>query len=219
MTLFWLLVAAMAIFVAYVLNEIRKIGAPTTGPKIVKPTRPEVALMVIDMQSDFTSAPSWTAGQMDEALIRIRTKITEAQNAGMPVIEVRHVFRGRLANLLNGWFNKGRGNEGSPGLGTDTRLGLAPDFVVQKSIGDAFSNPALDRFLAEQGVGTLILTGLDGCHCVNKTARGALNRGYEVKIATDAVLSANAKQWDQVRNELTDAGADLLIPTNSTGLA
>ena len=209
MTLIWIFAAALAVFVAYVLNEIRKIGIPTTGPKIDKPARPGAALMVIDMQSDFTSSPAWSTEQMDNALAQIQTQVAQARSNGMPVIEVRHVFRGRLANLLNGWFNKGRGNEGSPGLATDGRLGLQPDLEVIKSVGDAFSNSALDQFLSEQSIGTLILTGLDGCHCVNKTARGALNRGFDVQVATDAVLAANCDHWTKVSKDLAQAGAKL----------
>jgi nicotinamidase-related amidase len=209
MALFWIAAAVLAVFVAYVLNEIRRIGIPTTGPEIDRSRRPNTALLVIDMQNDFTTAPAWTSEQTNTAMSAIKTLVSTAHSNDIPVIEVRHVFRGRLATLLNGWFNQGRGNEGSPGLGTDTRLALTPDLGVEKSVGDAFSNPALDRFLADKAVGTLILTGLDGCHCVNKTARGALNRGFDVRIATDAVLAANDKHWGRVRDDLNAAGARL----------
>jgi len=209
MALFWIITAVLAVFVAYVLNEIRRIGIPTRGPKIDRSRRPNTALLVIDMQNDFTSAPAWAPEQTNNAMSAIKALVSMAHSNDIPVIEIRHVFRGHLATLLNGWFNQGRGNEGSPGLGTDARLALTPDMEVEKSVGDAFSNPELDRFLADKAVGTLILTGLDGCHCVNKTARGALNRGFDVRIATDAVLAANDKHWDRVRDDLKTAGARL----------
>ena len=112
MALLWIAAAALTAFVAHVLNEIRKIGIPTTGAKIDKPSRPCAALLVIDMQSDFATFPAWTAKQVDDALAQIQTLVTQAHSSGVPVIEVWHVFRGCLANLLNGWFSKGHRNEG-----------------------------------------------------------------------------------------------------------
>lgn len=36
----------------------------------------------------------------------------------------------------------------------------------------------------------LYLTGLDGVYCVYKTALGGMNRGYNVTVVTDAVISS-----------------------------
>ena len=209
MSVLWIIVTGSVIAVLYVLNEIRRIGTPTTGPAIDLAARPETALVVIDMQTDFTSIPGWDAAELDGAISNIRDSVRQARETGMPVIAIRHVFKGRLANLLNGWFNQGRGNEGSAGIETDPRLGLDADAEFVKSIGDAFSSSAFEQFLEDNRIGTLILTGLDGCRCVNKTAQGALNRGYQVRIDPTAVLAANPANWAKVKERLESNGAEL----------
>ncbi len=209
MSVLWIIVAGIVIAVLYVLNEIRRIGTPTTGPAIDLAARPATALVVIDMQTDFTSVPGWDAAELDGTISNIRDSVRQAHEDRMPVIAIRHVFKGRLANLLNGWFNQGRGNEGSAGIETDPRLGLDAETEFVKSIGDAFSSNAFEQFLEDNRIGTLILTGLDGCHCVNKTAQGALNRGYRVHIDPTAVLAANPANWAKVKERLELNGAEL----------
>ncbi|GAB5435028.1 cysteine hydrolase family protein [Falsiruegeria mediterranea] len=210
MTIIWIVVAALTACVLYVIWGIRRIGKPTTGPQINLSARTETALLVIDMQVDFTTLPTWTESDLQQNFAQISASTSNAQHSGMPIIVVRHVFQGWLANLLNGLFNKGRGNKGSDGLGLDPRLSLTPSAEFVKSVGDAFSVPELDRYLAEHNVGHLILTGLDGCHCVNKTAQGARNRGYQVSIDPAAVLAANPKQWSKVKDDLSTAGVEFL---------
>ncbi|MCG6559075.1 cysteine hydrolase [Ruegeria sp. 1NDH52C] len=209
MSFLWIFAAGIVIAALYILLEIRKIGSPTKGPVIERATRPGTALVVIDMQTDFTSLPVWQSPQLDTAIENIGTAVDAARQAGVPVIAIRQVYKAGLARLLNGWFNQGRGNAGSTGIGLDPRLGLVPDIEFEKSMGDAFSEPALERYLEENRIGTLILTGLDGCHCVKNTAFGALNRGYAVRIDPKAVLAANDAEWSKVQQNLTAAGAEL----------
>ena len=211
MTVLWIMAASIMIAVLYILLQIRKIGTPTTGAKIDLASRPETALLVIDMQTDFTSIPTWDDAQIGGALSTIRSTTDSARQSDWSVIAIRHEFKGRLANLLNGWFNQGRGNAGSDGVGLDPRLALNPDAEFVKSVGDAFSSPGFERFLQDKRIGTLVLTGLDGCHCVNKTAQGALNRGYRVQINSAAVLAADPNRWQGIRDQLATAGVDFRL--------
>ena len=208
MSVIWIIATGIVIAVLYILLEIRKIGTPTTGPKINLASRPETALLVIDMQTDFTSMSAWDDAQIEGALSAIRSMTDSAHQSRRPVIVIRHEFEGRLANMLNGWFNQGRGNAESGGIGLDPRLTLNPDAEFVKSVGDAFSSSVFEQFLKEKQIGTLVLTGLDGCHCVNKTAQGALNRGYRVQIDPAAVLVADPSRWHGIRNQLATAGVD-----------
>ncbi|MCE8539324.1 cysteine hydrolase [Ruegeria pomeroyi] len=209
MSVLWIFAAGIVIAALYILLEIRKIGTPTKGPVIDRAVRPETALLVIDMQTDFTSLPVWQSAQLEIAMENVGTAVDAARRAGKSVIAIRQVYKAGLARLLNGWFNQGRGNAGSAGIGLDPRLGLVPNIEFEKSMGDAFSEPALERYLEENRIGTLILTGLDGCHCVKNTAFGALNRGYAVRIDPKAVLAANEVEWSKVQQNLTAAGAEL----------
>ena len=61
------------------------------------------------------------------------------------------------------------------------------DFAKNRT--DAFSNRQLEQFLIDQQVTELYLVGLDAAFCVYYTALGALNRGYNVTVVSDAVMT------------------------------
>lgn len=194
----------------YTYYGIRKIATPTTGPMIDADSREGEALLVIDMQADFTGRAGigdWDAAALAGCMETITTLATHMQARGHPVVVVRQVFEGWWANALNGFFNDGRGNQNSPGRGLDPRLTINPDIDIEKPYGDAFSSKQLDDFLATNNVGTLHLVGLDGAHCIKNTAHGALNRGYRVVIEDLGVLSANQRKWESGRNKLKERGA------------
>jgi nicotinamidase-related amidase len=191
---------------------IRRMTTATRGARIDAASRLATALLVIDMQEDFTRPQpgrDWSEEGLQAAIARIRQLSEEAAARGEPVIVIRHVMKGWWANRLNGWFNKGLGNAGSAGLGLDPRLQIRASGEFVKHIGDAFSNPGLEAYLGRHGIGRLRITGLDGCHCVRNTTGGALNRGYRVELMTDAVLAADQAGWDKVRKALQQEGASL----------
>lgn len=58
--------------------------------------------------------------------------------------------------------------------------------VVRKDVMNTFeSNPALADVLHAMGVSTLIVAGLQSEYCVQSTALGALERGFEVIVPAD----------------------------------
>jgi hypothetical protein len=57
---------------------------------------------------------------------------------------------------------------------------------INKPLGDAFSNPDLQGYLARKKVGTLFIAGSAGEACVLMTVWGATNRGYQVYVIDDA---------------------------------
>ena len=64
-------------------------------------------------------------------------------------------------------------------------------------------------FLIENQIDELYLTGLDAEHCVYHTAKGALNRGYAVKIITDAVLILHEKKLTDILRKYQKKGVVL----------
>ena len=58
--------------------------------------------------------------------------------------------------------------------------------VFAKSAGDAFANPDLGGWLAQNSVNAVVLAGAQSDHCVRATALGALNAGLEVAVVSDA---------------------------------
>jgi nicotinamidase/pyrazinamidase len=71
----------------------------------------------------------------------------------------------------------------------DRRIVKINDNDFAKNRTDAFSNRDLERFLVEQQVEELYLTGVDAAFCVYYTALGALSRGYKVTVVRDAVAT------------------------------
>jgi nicotinamidase-related amidase len=74
---------------------------------------------------------------------------------------------------------------------------------------DAFSNPALDAFLPQNEVSRLYVTGLDAAYCVDRTIKGALNRGYKVTAVKDAIISSTAEKRDQFLKSYETEGVTL----------
>lgn len=194
----------------YTVYGIRKIATPTTGPIIDVDSRNGKALLIIDMQEDFTSRAGigdWDAAALADRMEAISVLAAEMWARGEPVIVVRQVFEGWWANALNGFFNDGGGNANSIGRRLDPRLQVTPNIDIEKPYGDAFSNPKLDQFLESSNVGTLHLAGMDGVHAVKNTAHGGMNRGYKVVIEDAGILSANQRKWNAERKSLMERGA------------
>ena len=61
---------------------------------------------------------------MEQALSRINVLASNARDRGIPVLNVRHVFKGPYVNFLVRLVSGGRGGARSGGLGTDRRLDL-----------------------------------------------------------------------------------------------
>lgn len=214
MAALWIAIGLFAVFLAglvlYTLKIMRKIGTPTPGDRIDPGKRPNAALVVIDVQEDFTrstGANAFEPGYRDTAIADINRAVEAARAAGTQVAFVKHVFRDRLAILIMKLVAKGAGTPGREGLRIDPALDTADAPVFEKSIGDTFSSPAFENWLAANKVGRLTLVGLDSCHCVQLTAKGALARGYNVEIRETGTLTATPKKWGPLKQELSDAGA------------
>ncbi|MEM8702635.1 MAG: cysteine hydrolase [Pseudomonadota bacterium] len=205
-----LFAAVLLGLVLYTFKIMRKIGTPTQGDRIDPGTRPNAALVVIDVQVDFTRSTGATAfepGYRDAAIAEINRSVESARTAGTDVAFVKHVFRDTLAILVMKLVAKGAGTPGRDGLRNDPALDTADAPIFEKSLGDTFSSPAFEDWLAAKNVGRLTLVGLDSCHCVQLTAKGALARGYQVEIRETGTLTATPRKWAPLKRELSNAGA------------
>jgi nicotinamidase-related amidase len=160
---------------------------PTRGRRIACYPQPKKALLVLDIQeSGHGPEIPFPAQTPLGRMISNVNRLTEAFNgSGHAVAYVRQVFRSSLISRLHG----GRILAGrlEPRICRWVRVVNRNDFVKDRT--DAFSNQDLERFLIEQQVDELYLTGLDAAFCVYFTARGGLNRGYRVTVVSDAVMT------------------------------
>jgi nicotinamidase-related amidase len=206
------LVVILAV-VAFLFYEYKKMSAATTGPRISSYANPTEALLVIDVQDDYTGVSGRREPifkDVDNQIAKINKLIDKASSSGMQVVYVRHLFSNNFItrNIID------RSIEGLPGTELDTRVKVVSTNDFTKKISDAFSNPNLSEFLAAHHVKDLYLTGLDGAYCVYKTALGGMNRGYDVTVVTDAVISRK-KMEDVLKlyeeNDVATITSDMLL--------
>jgi len=181
----------------------------TTGRPIDLSSRPNTALLVIDVQEDFTrnSPKPYSEDVRSSSIDRINREIEAARAAGHDVVLIRQVFRHWPAIVAMKLLMGGIGTPGRKGLAFDRDLKTGEAPVFEKPIGDAFFNPALDAYFAEKKIGHLRLTGLDACQCVQFTAKGALNRAYDVEIIEPAIMTVTPEKWGAIKSGLEAGGA------------
>jgi nicotinamidase-related amidase len=73
---------------------------------------------------------------------------------------------------------------------------LPPAHLCDKAVYSAFGNPKLAPWLRAQGADTLIVSGGETDVCVLATVMSALDLGFHVVLATDALCSASDQTHD-----------------------
>ena len=172
----------------FIFATAKKIFTPTTGEKISKYADPAKALLVIDVQEDYTGLKGKQPVPYKNAEIQIaiiNRLIDKASKTGIKVVYIRHLYDN---NLLTRLFI-GRGIEGLPGTELDARINVINRNEFTKKLSDSFSNPQFEAFLIKNHVDELYLVGLDAAYCIYNTSMGALNRGYKVTVVDDAIMT------------------------------
>jgi nicotinamidase-related amidase len=83
-----------------------------------------------------------------------------------------------------------------PHLVEPLRMLVPPARLCDKAVYSAFGNPGLARWLAAQGVRTLVVTGGETDVCVLATVIAAIDHGFHVVLPTDALCSGNDASHD-----------------------
>ncbi len=134
----------------------------------------ETALLIVDLQNAvFGGHGIPPAHDADLLLRKASTLLEEARAAGVPVVHVQHCAGSGEAFA-----------EGTPGwLIAPPLRPAAGERVVQKRASNAFEGTDLHARLREIGAGQVVVTGIQSERCVTATCRGALERGYGVRLA------------------------------------
>jgi nicotinamidase-related amidase len=133
------------------------------------PNRPNTALLVIDVQNGVVEG----AHNRDGVIENINTLVDKARAEDVPVIWVQH----NDDNLK-------RDSEAWKYVPELQRRDSEP--LIHKSYGDSFDETELEDVLAERGVGRLVVTGAQTDACIRSTLHGALVRGYDATLVSDA---------------------------------
>ena len=180
---------------------------PSTGERIDRTTRPNSALLVIDVQEKYTGTGS-SRETSAPYINAINSAVDKAFRRKMEVIYISAVRE--KGNVRQAFFSGDIAVAGSPGAAFDGRLAAVPARIFSKYRADAFHTKEFERYLAERGIGTLYLTGIALEFCVGETAKGALSRGYGVTLIEDAVIPAFASSRKKKLDALVSLGASVI---------
>jgi len=201
-----LLILAIAVF-ALLYWSIR----PTTGARIGAYQEPRTALLIIDIQEDYTGPHAKKPYRDGDRIVQAANELlAQAVTKGVLVVYIQNVFDNPVMSLFTGGINA----PGAPGTAMDRRLLKVPGApTFAKGRSDAFSNPRLDTWLRVNRVARLLITGLDAAYCVNSTARGALNRGYRVTLYLDGIATESGTSIENLAHGWRAAGAQVRTGT------
>lgn len=133
------------------------------------------ALLVVDMQNDVLVQ----AHDREGVVARVAELVDRARHLGCPVVWIRHSDDELI--------------EGSEGWQIVPELTPTPDEpVVGKRFGDAFEGTDLENVLAGLGVSRLIVCGAQTEWCIRSTLHGAVARGYDTVLVSDAHTTSDA---------------------------
>ena len=140
--------------------------------------RTRTALLVVDVQSDVVAG----AHDRDGVVARIAALVERARGEGAPVVWVQH-SADDLPHGSEGWRYV-------PELVPDPA-----EPVVHKRYGDAFDDTDLEDVLAARGVGSLVVAGAETDACIRSTLHGAVVRGYDARLVSDAHTTSDKTAW------------------------
>src|SRR6184192_1566831 len=140
--------------------------------------RPNTALLVIDVQNGVVEG----AHQRDEVVANVASLVEKARRERVPVVWVQHSDKG-LTRGSDKWRIV---PELSPGQAEP---------LVEKSYGDSFEDTTLESVLSGLRVGRLVVVGAQTDACIRSTLHGALVRGYDATLVSDAHTTEDQTPW------------------------
>ena len=140
--------------------------------------RPKTALLVVDVQQGVVAGTP----RRDEVVANIGRLVEKARGEDVPVVWVQHSDEG-LARGSDEW-------QFVPELPFDSAEPL-----IEKHYGDSFEDTTLENVLSDLGVGRLVVVGAQTDACIRSTLHGALARGYDATLVSDAHTTEDLSQY------------------------
>jgi nicotinamidase-related amidase len=140
--------------------------------------RPHTALLVVDVQNTVVEGNH----DRDAVVARVGSLVEKARRERVPVVWVQHFDE----NIVRGSDDWRIVPELTPG---------DAEPLVEKSYGDAFEDTALETVLSGLGVGRLVVVGAQTDACIRSTLHGALARGYDATLVSDAHTTEDQSAW------------------------
>jgi nicotinamidase-related amidase len=154
--------------------------------------RPNTALVVVDVQNGVVAE----AHDRDAVLANIGSLVEKARRERVPLVWVQH-SDDQLARGSDEWRIV-------PEL---TRDEAEP--LVEKHYADAFEDSTFETVLSGLGVGRLVVAGAQTDECVRSTLHGAVVRGYDATLVSDAHTTEDLSPWGAPPPDLVIAHTNL----------
>jgi nicotinamidase-related amidase len=162
-----------------------------------RPIGPRSVHLCIDMQRLLAREGPWPAPWSEAAMPRI-LQLIERRPADtiftrfMPPANADQM-PGTWRRFYRKWRNITRDNIDPQLLELIPPLDkfVPPAWVVDKTRYSAFIESTLSAILADRGIDTLIFSGAETDVCVLATLMAAVDRGYRVIVASDAICSSS----------------------------
>ena len=140
--------------------------------------RPNTALLVIDVQNGVVGA----AHQRDAVVANVASLVERAREEHVPVVWLQHADE-EIVKGSEGWQIV---PELSPG---------DSEPLIHKNYPDSFEDTSLESVLSGLSAGRLIVVGAQTDACVRSTLHGALARGYDAVLVSDAHTTEDQTAW------------------------
>jgi nicotinamidase-related amidase len=140
--------------------------------------RANTALLVVDVQNGVVEG----AHERDAVVANVGELVEKARRRQVPVVWVQHSDE-NLAPGSDEWR-----------IIPELRPGDAEP-LVEKSYGDSFEDTNLETVLSDLGVGRLVVAGAQTDECIRCTLHGALVRGYDATLVSDAHTTEDQTEW------------------------
>jgi nicotinamidase-related amidase len=140
--------------------------------------RPNTALLVVDVQNGVVEG----AHERGVVVANVGSLVEKARRDGVPVVWVQHSDE-QLARGSDNWRIVA---ELTPG---------DAEPLVEKSYADSFEDTTLETVLSGLEVGRLIVVGAQTDECIRSTLHGAIVRGYDAILVSDAHTTEDQTAW------------------------
>jgi nicotinamidase-related amidase len=180
------------------------------GSIIPKCESPKTALLVMDMQEDFLGEKAKMPikkEQIPAITAVVNSLIDEFERNGQPIIYIKSEFP-KIA--LGNRIRHHAAIVGSPGTNIYGKIRISGEIIFSKKKPDAFSNPDFEKYLIENQVNQLVITGVYADQCVLDTAVGALDRKYQVKFVRNGVGSSSEEAVNKACEKVKKRGAEVI---------
>jgi nicotinamidase-related amidase len=133
---------------------------------------------VVDVQNGVVGE----AHERDSVVANVGSLVEKAREEQVPVVWVRHSSE-HLAQGSDEWQIV---PELSPG---------DAEPLVEKTYADSFEDTTLEGVLSDLSVGRLVVVGAQTDECIRSTLHGALVRGYDATLVSDAHTTEDLSEW------------------------